>query len=76
METMGRRRLLSRFMFGVDFLIWMASTVLFCENPSACLWSVAPSQLMQRSSEVFNGAVHCALGECIYLVCGLRPPGR
>ena len=27
-QTMGRRRPLSRFMFGVAFLIWMASTVL------------------------------------------------
>ena len=31
------------------FLIWMASTVLLCQNPSACLWTVTPSQLMQWS---------------------------
>ena len=46
-QTMGRRRPLSRFMFGVAFLIWMASTVLLSQNPSALLWTVAPSQLMQ-----------------------------
>ena len=34
-QTMGRRRPLSRFMFGVAFLIWMASTVLLSQNPSA-----------------------------------------
>ena len=37
----------SRFMFGVAFLIWMASTVLLSQNPSALLWTVTPSQLMQ-----------------------------
>ena len=31
----------------VDFLVWMASTVLLCQHPSAHLWTVAPSQLMQ-----------------------------
>ena len=41
-QTMGRRRPLSRFMFGVAFLIWMASTVLLSQNPSALLWTVAP----------------------------------
>ena len=46
-QTIGRRRPLSRFIFGVEFLIWMVSTVLLCQNPLACLWTVAPSQLMQ-----------------------------
>ena len=46
-QTMGRRRPLSRFMFGVAFLIWVASTVLLIQSPSALLWTVAPSQLMQ-----------------------------
>ena len=44
-QTMGRRRPLSRYMFRAAFLIWMASTVLVSQNPSA-LWTVAPSQLM------------------------------
>ena len=46
-QTMGRRRPLSRFMFGMAFLICMASTVLLSQNPLALLWTVAPSQLMQ-----------------------------
>ncbi len=46
-QIMGRRRPLSRFMFGVAFLIWMASTVLLTHNPSALLWTVVPPQLMQ-----------------------------
>ena len=46
-QTMDRRRPLSRYMFGVAFLIRMASTVLLSQNPSALLWTVAPSQLMQ-----------------------------
>ena len=46
-QTMGRKRPLSRFMFRVAFLIWMAFTVLLSQNPSALLWTVVPSQLMQ-----------------------------
>ena len=46
-QTMERRRPLSKFMFGMDFLIWMAFTVLLYQNASARLWTVAPSQLMQ-----------------------------
>ena len=34
-------------MFGVAFLIWMASTVLLSQKPSALLWTVVPTQLMQ-----------------------------
>ena len=41
---MGRRRPLSRFMFGVAFQIWMASTVHLSQNPSALPWTVSPSQ--------------------------------
>ena len=54
----GRRRSLSTrsgkltqtltgFMFGLAFLIWMASTDLFSQNPSALLQTVALSQLMR-----------------------------
>ena len=45
-QTMGSRKLLSRFMFGVT-LIWMASTVLLCQKPAALLWTLVPSQLIQ-----------------------------
>ena len=45
-QTMGRRRPLSRFMLGMAVLMWMASTVL-CQYPSALLWSVVLTQLMQ-----------------------------
>ena len=40
-QTMRRRRPLLRFVFGMDFLIWIASTVLLCQLPLACLWTVA-----------------------------------
>ena len=36
-QTSVRRRPLSRFMFGVAFLIWMASTVLLSQNPWALI---------------------------------------
>ena len=44
-QTMAMRRPLSRFMFRVAFLIWMTSTVLLSQNPSALHWTVVPSQL-------------------------------
>ena len=55
---MGRRPL-SRFMFGVAYLIWMASTLLLSQNPSALLRIVALSQLMQwfRLSNVNCNAI-------------------
>ena len=42
-QTTGRRRPLLRLMFGVEFPVWMASTVLLCQNTLARLWTVAPS---------------------------------
>ena len=54
-QTMGRRRPLSRFMFGVAFLIWMASTVLLSQNSSALLQTVVPSQLMPVRSALIDG---------------------
>ena len=42
-HIMGSRRPLSKFMFGVALLIWMASTVLLCQNPLTLLLTVAPS---------------------------------
>ena len=49
-QTMGRRRPLSRFMFGVAFLIWMASTVLLSQNPSALLFAHDQFARYQQSS--------------------------
>ena len=46
-QTMGSYRPLSKFMLGVVFLILMASIVILCQKPSALLWTVVPSQLMQ-----------------------------
>ena len=48
-QIMGRKRPLSRFMFRVAFLIWMASTVFLSPNPSTLLRTVVPSQLMRWS---------------------------
>ena len=55
-QTMGRRRPLSRFMFRVAFLIWMASTVLLSHKSSAILRTVAPSQLNHPASVVIYSA--------------------
>ena len=45
-QTMGRRRSLSRLMFGLAFLIWTASMDLLSQNHLAVLQTVAPSLLM------------------------------
>ena len=61
-QTMGRRRPLSRFMFGVAFLIWMASTILLSQNPSALLWTVAPYQFAWTLCKPFIGPVAMVTG--------------
>lgn len=47
LHTMGSRRPLPKFMFWEALLMWITSTVLLCQNPSALLWTVAPYQLIQ-----------------------------
>ena len=44
---MASKRLLSRFKFGVAFLIWMDFTVLLCQSPLALLRAVRRLQLLQ-----------------------------
>ena len=54
-HTMGRRRLLSRFMLGVLFLIWMASAAL----RRNVLQSVVDSLILLH---------HCSRSICLYRI--------
>ena len=56
LQIMGREPL-SRFMLGMVFLIRMAlpigmASTIFCQNPSAHLWTVVPSRLMHYLADV------------------------